>query len=142
MPNLKQTSQSQNKTNSTTSEIDLEQLTLQELMDLKDRVNAKLATVYLCRMSQNDVVIEYELKARTKTNVVHESSGTIHLPAILHPSLIPNATGKLEQAVNSNILEPLAADLLSVFDAVQPNASDGNSVLSINQQVGQIPPPI
>lgn len=139
MPNQKQTSQSQTEINSTTSEIDLNQLTLQELMDLRDRVTAKLASAYLCRMSKYDITIEYEIKARTIDSVVHESGGLIQLPAILNPNLLPNATSKLELAVTNNIMEPLAADLYTVFNNVNAEAPN---VLGVTQQPGQIPAPV
>lgn len=144
MPNQQQTnSQSQNKTNSITSEIDLSQLTLQELMDLKDRVNAKLASAYLCRMAQDDVVIEYEVKARTKDNVFYRAEGDVQLPSILHPGLVATALGRFESSFATQVMEPLSVHLDDyIVELGQNRRDESQRLLGTAQQIGDIPRPI
>lgn len=139
MPNQKQTSQSQTETNSSTSSIDLTQLTLQELMDLKDRVNAELASVQLRRMSDYDVVIDYTIDAHTKTDTIQKTEGTITLPYVLHESLLTSARDKLRDMMRMQVLEPLYTSLEVTIQNRYPQAKN---LAAIEQQTGSIEEPL
>lgn len=89
-------------------------------MTLKARVDEQLAAASNIRLGNNDVVIEYAIKARAHGDVVHEAEGTLRLNAVLHPRLLPTAPMKLESMFVQQIMEPLNADLSAIFDGVQP----------------------
>ena len=121
------------KPSENTSEIDLSQLTLRELMDLRDRVESELSKAPILRLGQADVGIEYTIKAHTSNAVIHEAAGVLTLPAILHPRLIATAPGRAESLLSQQLIEPLMADLVDTFDNVNPEAS---SLLGLTQQIG------
>lgn len=144
MPNQKQTnSQSQKSQNSSISEIDLDQLTLQELMGLKDRVDSRLSASQFYRMSQYDMILEYTLKARTRDAVVHDAVGMIQLTSLLHPRLLPTVTSKVELAIAQQVLDPLNAALYDLcHDIEEDRIEEGQnkiippSTFSTLQQTG------
>lgn len=145
MPNQKQTnSQSQKSQNSNISEIDLDQLTLQELMDLKDRVDSKLSASQFYRMSPHDMILEYSLKARTRNDIIHDAVGVIQLTSLLHPRLLPTATSKVELAIAQQVLDPLNAALYDLCSQLEDTRlADGQdkvippSTFSTLQQTGE-----
>ena len=128
-------SQMKSKPSATTSEIDLSQLTIRELMDLRDRVESELSKAQVLRIGSNDVAVEYCIKAHTTAATVHESAGVLMLPAVLHQRLIATAPGRAEALLNQQILEPIMADLVDVFDSVSPERS---SLLGLTQHTGSV----
>lgn len=127
------TSQTKSKPSATTSEIDLSQLTLRELMDLRDRVEHELSKAALFRLGNADVGIEYTLKAHTATGTIHAAAGVLTLPSILHQRLIATAPGRTESLLTQQLIEPLMADLVDAFDSVNPESA---SLTGLTQQVG------
>lgn len=131
--NQKTPSLTPNKPSETTSEIDLSQLTIRELMDLRDRVERELASAQILRMGTNDIGVEYSITAHTNNGVIHSASGVLTLPSITHPRLIATAPGRAEALLSQQLLEPLMADLVDTLDSVNPESS---SLLGLTQQVG------
>lgn len=137
MQKTNRNSPSQSNKSSITSKIDLDLLTLQELMDLRDLVENKLVQATTCNMSPQDVLIEYNLRARANGEIVHRSYGTLPLPAFLNPRLISASEQKLQTAIYNTILEPLNADLLDVLETVPIPGVDHN-LIAVNQHVPRL----
>lgn len=104
-------------------------------MDLRDRVESELSKAQVLRIGNNDVAIEYCIKAHTTTSVVHDSAGVLTLPSVLHQRLIATAPGRAEALLTQQILEPIMADLVEVFDNVSP---DRSSLIGLTQQIGSV----
>lgn len=101
------------------SSIDLDQLSLQELVELKTAVDAALA-VDIYALKAEDVVLDYSLKLRTADGVAGENSGTVRLNALLSPRMLSAAPQRFEQAVLSQVLEPITTEALSLIENANP----------------------
>lgn len=124
MPTTNQmNSQTQQNKNSTTSEIDLNPLTLQELMDLRDRVENKLQEYKLLfrKMGEDDILIEFDVKAYIHREKVCETSGDFKIPSALDPALLPTIPMKLQTEIFTQVLEPLNAGLGTHLSQIQPD---------------------
>ena len=94
----------------TISEIDLSQIPVAELVNFllsKDAHN----------IGDNDLVLEYTVKLRTKNGVVSDNEGVHRLNAILHPRLLSDAPSRFETAFMQNIFAPVNADAYDLFDS-------------------------
>lgn len=98
------------------SEIDLSQVPVADLIELKKKLD-----VLLSRDSRdigvNDLVLEYEVKLRTKDGVISSNVGTHRLNAILHQRLLSEAPSRFESAFMQNIFSPINADAYDLFDS-------------------------
>ena len=126
-------SQTPSKPSVNTSEIDLSQLTVRELMDLRDRVEKELASTQLFRLKENDVAVEYTITAHSCNGILHETAGVMSLPSLVHPGLVSTALGRIDSMVMQQIIDPLNADLLDFINSKNPEYS---SVRSVQQQIG------
>lgn len=109
----------------TISEIDLSKVPVSELVKLKEQVDF-LLTKDAHNIGDNDLVLEYTVKLRTKDGVVSDNEGVHRLNAILHPRLLSDAPSRFETAFMQNIFAPVNADAYDLFDS----ASNTNNPLS------------
>lgn len=98
-----------NNKNSITSEIDLNQLTLPELMTLKDRVDEKLAEYLhlLHPIAPEDVYVEFSIKASTNKEVIAEAKGDFTLASVLNEAVSPMGPQVLDENVHNRIFTPI-----------------------------------
>lgn len=112
------------------SEIDLSQVPVADLIELKKKLD-----VLLSRDSRdigaNDLVLEYEVKLRTKDGVISNNAGTHRLNAILHQRLLSEAPSRFESAFMQNIFSPINADAYDLFDS---SSTSSNPLSGIRSQ--------
>ena len=126
--------QQKNPNASTTSRIDLETMTLRELIALRDQVDAALADIYALNMQDTDISLEYNVKLRTKQGTVSSNTGNIQLNRLLHPRLIAEAPGRLEQEFSQQVFAPVSAALYDLLDEHNPT---DYSINALRQQIGR-----
>ena len=100
----------------TISEIDLSQVPVADLVKLKEQVDFLLSKD-AHNIGDNDLVLEYTVKLRTKNGVVSDNEGVHRLNAILHPRLLSDAPSRFETAFMQNIFAPVNADAYDLFDS-------------------------
>lgn len=100
----------------TISEIDLSQIPVAELVKLKEKVDFLLSKD-AHSIGDNDLVLEYTVKLRTKNGIVSDNEGVHRLNAILHPRLLSDAPSRFETAFMQNIFAPVNADAYDLFDS-------------------------
>lgn len=115
----------QNHLGSSISEIDLSQVPVVELVKLKEKVDF-LLTKDAHNIGDNDLLLEYVIRLRTKDGVMSRNEGAHRLNAILHPRLLSDAPSRFETAFMQNIFSPVNADAYDLFDS----ASNTNNPLS------------
>ena len=114
------------------SEIDLTQLTVTELAELKQRIAAILNN-YAVLANKHDVVLEYDVRLRTQQGVICENEGSVKLGSILHPRLIADAPRRFETAFLENVYTPVHAEAFELFD--NPVYTGGNSLEPLSNNV-------
>lgn len=124
----KQTQQSRQDLN--ISEIDLSQVPVAELIELKDKIDLLLSRNSQ-RIGDNDLVLEYTVKLRTKDGIISNNEGVHRLNAILHPRLLSDAPSRFETEFIQNVFTPVNADAYDLFDT---SSGSNNPLSSIKSQ--------
>lgn len=110
------------KTNeSTTSRIDLRSLRVEELLSLKESIEGILAEADTSRMRDTDLLLEYDIRIRTKDGVCCSNSGSSRLNGILGPRAISSAPGRLEAEFENQVFGPINSDLYDLIESHNPN---------------------
>lgn len=105
------------------SEIDLRALPVTDLLHLRDRIDEILAEPDTARMGDNDLLLEYDVRIRSKREVKCRNNGSSRLNGILGPRMIAMAPGRLEAEFESQVFSPLNADM---YDLLEDHNSTGN----------------
>lgn len=102
-----------NEKNSNTSKIDLNQLTLPELMDLRDRVESKVEEYLsiLRPVGKDDVAVSFRFTARTRDGVLRDERGDFVLASVLCDSISMTGPQMLEENVHHRVFTPLSTSL-------------------------------
>lgn len=117
------------------SEIDLSQVPVATLADLKSQIDF-LLTKDAHNIGENDIVMEYSVRLRTKDGVISVNEGTHRLNAILHPRLLSEAPGRFETAFLQNVFSPVNADAYDLFDS---SNNTNNPLAYIKSQTTLLP---
>lgn len=125
----------QNQTALNISEIDLSQVPVAVLTDLRSQIDL-LLTKDAHNIGENDIVLEYNVRLRTKDGVISTNEGTHRMNAILHPRLLSDAPGRFETAFLQNVFSPVNADAYDLFDS---SNSTNNPLSYIKSQTSLLP---
>lgn len=117
------------------SEIDLSQIATSDLWELKDKIDFLLSKDSQ-RIGDNDIVLEYSVRLRTKEGVVSNNEGVHRLNAILHPRLLSDAPGRFETEFIQNVFAPINADAYDLFDSASDSDNPLSSIKSHTKQLG------
>lgn len=131
-------SQTPKQNASNTSKIDLSSLTLRDLIALRDQVDAALADVYSLSLAQDDVLLEYNIKLKTKDGTVGSNNGNIQMNKLLHPRLLGDSPARFQQQFAQQVYAPVNAALFDLLDKHNPTE---NTIYALDQPEGYGPPP-
>lgn len=112
--------QTKKQNESNTSRIDLNNLTLRELIALRDQVDAALADIYSLTIRDDDAVLEYNVSLRTHNGLVSRNAGSIQMNKLFHPRLIAESPERFEQQFTQQVYAPMSAALYDLLDECNP----------------------
>lgn len=118
------TSQPPKQKESNTSRTDLSNLTLRDLIALRGQVDAALADIYSLSMTQDDVLLEYNIKLKTKDGTVSENIGNVQMNKLLHPRLLGDSPARFQQQFAQQVYAPVNAALFDLLDKHNPTTND------------------
>lgn len=98
------------------SEIDLRAIPVTDLLCLRDRIDEILAEPDTARMGENDLLLEYDVKIRSRREIKCRNNGSSRLNGILGPRMIAMAPGRLEAEFESQVFSPLNADMYDLLE--------------------------
>ena len=130
------TSQPPKQKESNTSRIDLSNLTLRDLIALRGQVDAALADIYSLSMTQDDVLLEYNIKLKTKDGTVSENIGNVQMNKLLHPRLLGDSPARFQQQFAQQVYAPVNAAL---FDLLDKHNTTDNDIYALDQPEGYGP---
>lgn len=115
------------------SEIDLTNQPVHVLLALKDKVESQLSKVNSFKLKDSDLVLEYQVKLRSKDGIIAVNEGSSRLNSIMNKRLIVEAPRRFEAEFQHQIFEPVYAEAMALFDESSLNE---NSLENIKQQIG------
>lgn len=136
------TSQPPKQKESNTSRTDLSNLTLRDLIALRGQVDAALADIYSLSMTQDDVLLEYNIKLKTKDGTVSENIGNVQMNKLLHPRLLGDSPSRFQQQFAQQVYAPVNAAL---FDLLDKHNTTDNDIYALDHEYGPsagLPAPI
>lgn len=122
---------SSRKQRSNVSEIDLDSLSLQDLVVLKREVDARLA-IDIYPMAKEDVVLDYSLKLRSHEGVVGENHGSMRLPGLLNFRALAQAPQAFESSFLTQVFNPINNDAIALIESANYT---GNRLSSARAQL-------
>lgn len=113
--------------------IDLTTLPAHVLTSLKEKVSEALEQVYRGRIGDDDIVLHYDIKIRTKDGIVSDNCGDTKMNRVLSQRLIVDAPRRFESEFMHQVYEPTYADAMELFDT---KSGKQNSLTNIKQSIG------
>lgn len=113
-------------------ETDLSQLTVEQLRQLKLKVDEALSPD-IPSLKDTDIVLEYSVRIRTSKGIACENVGASRMNSILNLRLLAEAPSRLENEFMQQVYGPINADAFDLFDANNPTL---NSIEPVHTHVG------
>lgn len=123
----------QTQTSCSISEIDLTNLTVDALLDLKLKVEEQLRKANTINLKDTDLLIQYDVKLVSKEGVIAVNEGSSRMNSIMNRRLIVEAPRRFESEFQHQIFEPIYAEAIELFDN---NSFNNSSLANIKQQIG------
>ena len=115
------------------SEIDLETMSLRDLIALRDRVDAALAELNSFDLEQYDVRLQYTVSLCTADGESYTNKGNVVLRKFTHPRKLAESPSTFEQTFAAQVTAPVKVDM---YDILEQNNPTDNNLNALKQHIG------